>query len=88
MFLISPVRRSLAAPLNEDEGKPVALIETDPIVFIESGRAGLRGGFPSESAESVVVDADRGRVAADEPRDAVGNGTGCRRRPSRVRAGQ
>ncbi len=24
---------------NEDEGKPVALIETDPIVFIESGRA-------------------------------------------------
>ena len=38
MFLISPMPRSLAAPPNEDEGKPVALIETDPIVFIESGR--------------------------------------------------
>lgn len=88
MFLISPVRRSLAAPLNEDEGKPVGLIETDPIVFIESGRADLPGGFPSESAESVVVDADRGRVAADESRDGTVGGTGCRRRPSRVCAGQ
>lgn len=56
MFLISPMRRSLVTPPSEDEGKPVGLVETGPIVFIESGRADLRGGFPSESAESVVVD--------------------------------
>ena len=88
MFLISPMRRNPATPPSEDEGKSVALIETDPIVFIERGRVDLCGGFPSESAEFVVVDADRRRVAADAPRNATGGETGCRRRPSRVCAGQ